>query len=178
MAKITILQRGGNRHPVHHYRLKQAIQFMGREIMGARLWNTLAIRVELRATKLKKDTHGQVGFKRNGSKAQRKFTIVAQRDDDRRTQMKTLAHELVHVEQAARGRVQLRIWKTDGKVHARWEGKEIGILDEIKYADRPWEIEAYKLEKSLYLKWVRYHSDNYVKPHLDSVYVSLARKKK
>ena len=65
----------------------------------------------------------------------------------------TLAHELVHVRQYARGDLYDYCQK-DG---IRWKGtKYLSIHDEEDHEDHPWEKEATKLETSLYDEFCLY----------------------
>lgn len=145
-TKIQILQRGGvKRHDI----IEKATRWGLGQLMSTRLANTLTIRIELRATKLRKGISGVAKSKVKGSKANKTFTIVLRRDDCLKEQLVTLFHELVHVEQIAKNRLQKRVWRSDGCVHVRWEGEHLGRKDAIPYHKRPWEIEAFRLERTL-----------------------------
>lgn len=68
--------------------------------------------------------------------------------------MINIAHELVHAEQLASGRLLdggMVMRKKDGEdvlsVKRIYEGK---TYIDVPYDDQPWEIEAYKMEKSIY----------------------------
>lgn len=117
--------------------------------MTRRMMNTLNIRIELRASKLEKDVLGSCSSKANGSISTKNFTITIQRDNSYAEQLSTLAHEMVHVSQVAYGTLQNRVWKSDGKMHSRWNGVELGVKSDIKYRDRPWEKEAFGLQSDL-----------------------------
>lgn len=145
-AKISILQRGGDKN---HEVLEHAARFYLSRLMGARLASSLQLRIEVRATKLDNGTAAVTRIPCNGSASTREFTVVLRRDRSLRDQLSDLAHELVHVQQAASGRLQYRRWRTDGKVHARWEGNEMGVVAEMDYNTRPWEVEAYRVEAEL-----------------------------
>lgn len=137
--KITIVQRGGYKN--HETLTRAALQFL-RARMSARLANTLSIRIEVRSTKLAAGTLAKVVLPTNGSAPSRAFTITLDRDRALVDQITDLAHEIVHVEQAATGRYQTRRWKSDDQVHARWEGVDLGPLSKLDYWTRPWEVEA------------------------------------
>jgi hypothetical protein len=66
---------------------------------------------------------------------------------DRITAIKSLSHELIHLQQYSSNRLSVI-----GSGVVIWNGKEINVLD-IPYNDRPWEIEAFKgqyeLEKKI-----------------------------
>lgn len=57
----------------------------------------------------------------------------------------TLAHEMVHVKQIAKGQVK-HYTKRNGKTQTLWLGKS---YDEKDYYDKPWEQEAFGREKLL-----------------------------
>lgn len=63
----------------------------------------------------------------------------------------TLAHEMVHVKQIARGQYKSEIAK-NGRVLRYWCGKKV-VAD---YFDRPWEIEAFKREGILLEKYCKH----------------------
>jgi|TARA_B110000977_G_scaffold83441_1_gene111452 hypothetical protein len=56
-------------------------------------------------------------------------------------QMKALAHEMVHARQFLRGELEAEgVWK--------WKGRN---ADNYAYTNQPWEKEAYRLERELFL---------------------------
>jgi hypothetical protein len=146
MMKIQILQRGGYKY---HETLEAAIRFYASQLMTTRMSNTLTVRVEVRATKLTDGNLATVAIATNGSRPTKTFKIILDRERSLSDQVGDLAHEMAHVAQAATGRYQLRRWKSDLKVHARWEGKELGLLDDQPYWTRPWEVEARAKEVEL-----------------------------
>lgn len=112
------------------------------ELFSTRMANTLDITIELRKTTLEKSHSGICHTANNGSQSSRKFRIKLRSTRGLAEIGRTLAHELIHVEQFASKRLQLRPWKSDGRVHARWEGEELGVFADIPYATQPWEVEA------------------------------------
>ena len=70
--------------------------------------------------------------------------------------LETIAHELVHLKQYATGQLSKRIWKSDNRVHYRWEKKDIGVQSDIEYKNRPYEIEAFAKQFPLVDKWTNY----------------------
>jgi hypothetical protein len=58
--------------------------------------------------------------------------------------VETIAHEMVHVKQIARGTLDTVIRR--GKIHQTWRGKR---MDKLAYHRRPWEIEAFRREREL-----------------------------
>lgn len=56
----------------------------------------------------------------------------------------TLAHEMVHVKQFAKGHFQI----VDNKYF--WKGKR--VTKRVKYLDQPWEVEAFSKQEILFRK--------------------------
>jgi hypothetical protein len=71
----------------------------------------------------------------------RSFVIELHKGDNEAEQLKTLAHELVHVRQYARNELNDEM--------NTWKGRYVDS-DAIDYNDQPWEIEANKLGNELY----------------------------
>ena len=65
-------------------------------------------------------------------------------------QMQALAHEMVHAKQFLRGELG------HVKNELSWKGK----VAKVAYMDAPWEIEAYKLERDLFLDCFPFDSYN------------------
>jgi hypothetical protein len=59
--------------------------------------------------------------------------------------METVAHEMVHVKQYARGEL---------KPDYKWRDKTINP-ERVEYWDLPWEIEAHGREVGLFVRWVQ-----------------------
>lgn len=71
----------------------------------------------------------------------------------RSTQIKTLFHEMVHVEQWVTGK--MRDYESPLFTGTRWK-KRIFAKGDVSYYDSPWEKEAFRKEKSLYQRYVRH----------------------
>lgn len=77
----------------------------------------------------------------------RDFEIEVKRDLKLAELLKTVAHELVHVKQYAKGELK------PGTVNAPvWEGRAVD-LNKTNYWDCPWEIEAHGREHGLFIRW-------------------------
>jgi len=142
-----VFQRGGYKD--NHQKYIEACAWMVDQLTSRRMRNTLQIRIELRATKLDKGTNGEVFRDIDGSKSTKEFRIVLHRDKTFKMNLDTLAHEVIHIIQIVTKRYQIRYWKTDGKIHARWEGNDLGPKYEIPYRERPWEQEAFEFTGDL-----------------------------
>ena len=94
------------------------------EIFSTRLANTLRITIKLRAGLDKKILGNAMWRDRSKSKTARSkhHTIHIQRDSDLTQQLRTLTHELKHVEQMTTGRLTVR--RTYGTFGIFW--REIG----------------------------------------------------
>ncbi len=92
------------------------------------------------------------------------FDCVIGRQDDVLDTMLKLAHEWIHIAQVSSGRYVLlgkppSAGKPD-KYTAQWNGTKIGLLNDIPYAARPWEIEAHEWQHKLVSEFVdRYAKD-------------------
>ena len=77
------------------------------------------------------------------------FEIEMCNQQNDKSYVTTLLHELTHFEQRLRGKWKQQ-WKKD-KVENKWHSRI--IPDTTKYNDEPWEIEAHALEKVYYTKY-------------------------
>jgi len=77
----------------------------------------------------------------------RSFELEIHNKMPMRKVLETVAHEMVHVKQYARGELYqgIRVNKM------RWQGK--WISDNVNYWDQPWEIEAHGREAGLFIQW-------------------------
>lgn len=145
--KVKVLQKGGVKN---NEVIEAAVRFFGKELMSTRMTNTLTVRVAMRVSgRANKTTNGHVIHICNGSAAQKVFNINIDRDAHLASQLQVLAHEMIHVQQIATKRYQLRKWKSDRTLHARWEGNDIGDYHKIPYRERPWEVEAFANQLAL-----------------------------
>ena len=76
------------------------------------------------------------------------FNIRLDKDLNRSELIKTLGHEIVHVKQFARRELQFGCGKD------RWFGKAYPIT--TPYSRQPWEKEAEKLEKELFVMYIQH----------------------
>jgi hypothetical protein len=79
----------------------------------------------------------------------RDFVIRLDSRVEKRKMLITLAHEMVHVKQFARG----ELYHSTRKAQCRWQGR--WLKDSIDYWDSPWEIEAYGKELGLFVRWTQ-----------------------
>lgn len=74
--------------------------------------------------------------------------------------LKTVAHELTHMKQFARGELASTVSRD---AHLKWCGKKVN-LEKTHYYDLPWEIEAHGREEGLLNLWIE--SENIFKKDL------------
>lgn len=79
------------------------------------------------------------------------FNIKLDKDLSKIDLIKTLGHEMAHVKQFARGELKF------GSGRDRWFGKVYPL--NTPYSKQPWEREANRLEKKLYIKYIEYILD-------------------
>lgn len=79
----------------------------------------------------------------------REFTIRIDSTQRFKELLETIAHEIVHVKQYARGELKDL---SDSDVICKWHGK-LFKFDKLNYYDHPWEIEAHGRERGLVLRW-------------------------
>lgn len=114
-------------------------EFFARKLMGKRLSKNLEIEIYNRTFKTKRE----MGYCfPHDDRPHRHFAIELNKMLSYPNQIETLAHEMVHVKQFARGE-----WKEIGNGHHKWLGKSMYVSDEEydkKYRSLklPWEKEA------------------------------------
>lgn len=77
----------------------------------------------------------------------REFDIELKKDLPLRTLLETVAHELVHAKQFARG----ELYQSSITAKHRWHGE--WLEKNPDYWDLPWEIEAHGRELGLFIRW-------------------------
>jgi hypothetical protein len=78
------------------------------------------------------------------SQDKRTFEIEVDSRACLKEQLRTIAHEMVHVKQYARGEL--------GSELSTWYNKSYNT-DKVDYWERPWEIEAHGWELGLFINW-------------------------
>ena len=97
--------------------------------------------IEVRLTSIN-DANGYC-TKISDTKNAREFEIEVDRRLNLRQLLETVAHEMVHVKQYARGELTERSWQ--GKL----------VKPNQEYWDHPWEIEAHGRETGLFVRWAQ-----------------------
>lgn len=81
----------------------------------------------------------------DGRNIPREFELELNRDNNTKTTLYNLAHELTHVKQFAMGELN--------ENQSKWYGKHYDT-EKINYWDLPWEIDAYGRERGLFIRFV------------------------
>ena len=115
-----------------------------------RLQNKLYVNINLIANLTTKEKlSGDCIWEDDSCNRPREFTIRVDSTQTLQDMLSTVAHEMVHVKQYARG--ELKDFSRTIKM-CKWKGKTID-LDTVNYYDHPWEIEAHGREKGLFIRW-------------------------
>lgn len=87
----------------------------------------------------------------------RSFEIEVEKNMPLRKVITTIAHEMVHVKQYARG----ELYQGARIAKHRWQGK--WLSNGISYWDQPWEIEAHGREVGLFIQWAELEGIGHLK---------------
>ena len=119
--------------------LYKATRFFGKMIMSPQMLPNIDIEIVMRTT-ITDLGNCEVTYYNDWYKA-RQFEIKLRRHRSLKTTLTTLAHEMIHVKQFAKGELNVR--------GTKWCGE---LIDDniVPYEDLPWEEEARLLEKFLY----------------------------
>jgi len=130
--------------------VKSLVEFCIKKLMP-RLKDKLKINIELVCRLTEKESlAGDCIWEDESCNRPREFSIRIDSTQDETAMMETVAHEMVHVKQYAKG--ELKDFFSTTKV-CKWQGKKIN-LSKMNYYDQPWEIEAHGREKGLYIQWL------------------------
>jgi hypothetical protein len=135
MAYVTIQ---GRNDKLSKDETQRAIDFFGKHLMG-RLYNHIDIEVDFIAMRVFWGRCGVISVEKS---KYRDFGMEISNLLCRKNQLLTIAHEMVHIKQFARGE-----FDDLGGTKFKWKSK---IFTNVEYATAPWELEAYKMEKELY----------------------------
>ena len=121
-------------------------RFCATKLMTTRLASTLEINIELVNDLAKKEgVYGDCIWEDKAFRA-KEFTIRADSKLSLRHIVETVAHEMEHVKQWARGEMQELVRQNKTKFNGT-------LFGDTEYWDRPWEIEAHGREKGLFVRW-------------------------
>ena len=128
-----------------------AASWYGEKLMGKRLANNIHVKIEFVEGLEDEGTGGDCIWEDDNIRP-REFTIQIDKSNDLPYMLTTLAHEMVHVKQFAKGELRDIM-----RAHSlcKWQGAEYNT-EKLEYWDYPWEIEAHGREKGLYLRFCVY----------------------
>lgn len=120
--------------------MQEATKFYADRLMHKNLSRNITLTVEI---KRMKDCYGACHPTRDNSKGvPRNFVLkICPRHED---PIATLAHEMIHVKQFAKGELS--------KCLTLWKGKQVS--EDTEYRKQPWEKQAYANDISLYLHFI------------------------
>jgi hypothetical protein len=142
----------GKNTKIKHSEMRKAAKFMMSLLVPKRLYNSLSIDIEYANIPNCKGTTEYL----DTNDRPRMFKVTISPSISKKNQLLTLAHELTHVKQFAKG--ELMEYQKKHNSAMRW-GNEIIQYDDETYWDAPWEIEAYGREIGLYIRYIDHKLD-------------------
>jgi len=149
MNKMQVSVRGKN-DKMTRKELVIATKYFARHLMTERLCKVLTLQL---SCDINHYCHGSSVWTDRNDRP-REFDIVLNSSIGKRTQLITLAHEIVHVKQYATGELKSLLRERT----ERWKGTYIS-QDDVSYFDKPWEIEAYGRELGMYQMYMQWKKD-------------------
>ena len=125
-----------------------ATWFYAEKLMGKRLINNLELNIKLKKGMFEKDNTEGTAIWEDESYRPKEFTIELDCGAKIRNILITLAHEMVHIKQWAKG--EMYEYTTPGKVRFMKTKYDMNDLD---YWDFPWEIEAFGKQLGLFVRF-------------------------
>lgn len=146
-TSLPLLTFKGNPQKISIGELERIIQIISKDMMP-RLCGSLFIEVEfVKRLYTKEKIYGDLGWTDLDSRYPRDFNMRIDAGLSKKDMIETIAHELTHVKQYARCELKHYFRALN---RSRWKGQ---IYEDIKYEERPWEIEAEQNEKIYYEKF-------------------------
>ena len=124
---------------------KKAILFYAQKLLSKRLKESLQIHIEF--IELSENEFGYCNVEDDKNKS---FLISINKDLTYEKTLIYIAHEMIHVKQYAKN--ELKDYVYNDKIRFR---KEIFDKNRISYWQSPWEKEARKNEKKLYMSFIK-----------------------
>lgn len=123
------------------------VDYCADKMFSENLKNKLVLDIEFSKTLYKEDgILGEIDFEDSNHKP-KEFTMTVDTTVSKRRILETIAHEMVHMKQYAKG--ELVDLSRCGSI--RWQ--DTLIDSETNYWDLPWEIEAHGRELGLFIRW-------------------------
>jgi len=126
-------------------KIKSAMQYFADCLISKQLQRHITIQITfVRDT----ENYGEVEITDYNSKGlPRDFTLFIDKNISEEEQIRTIAHELVHVKQY--------LYKELNEQMTMWRGKKVSEEQFENYFERPWEKEAYELGDELYVNFTK-----------------------
>jgi hypothetical protein len=128
--------------------IKDIAHFCADNLLSTRLSNTLLLKIEISDLGIG-DIDGDCDYEEWDDYRPKEFTIRVNKNLRIYKQLRTIAHEMVHVKQYATGEMRY-MWRPAR--HTKFNG--LLYPESLNYWECPWEIEAFGREVGLYSRWV------------------------
>ena len=128
--------------------VEQAAWYYAEKLMGKRLLRSLEITINLKKNLLDKDGHEGTAIWEDDNIRPKEFTISLDSTCTIRNILITLAHEMVHVKQWAKG----EMYEYAEQDMVRFNKTKFNMAN-IDYWDYPWEIEAFGRQLGLFVRF-------------------------
>lgn len=135
----------GSKDPFLEQELVTAAKFYGKELLSKQLLKHIRLEIIL-VSSIPDLGNCCITYFNDWYKA-REFEIQLRRKRSTKGTLQTLAHEMVHLKQFAKGELN--------DEHTKWKGNKIDA-EAVDYHDLPWEIEASSYEYILYALYKEY----------------------
>lgn len=123
------------------------VDYCAEHLFPNNLKNKITLDIEFSKTLYKEDgILGEIDFDDSNHRP-KEFTMTIDCAGSKRTVMETIAHEMVHLKQYAKG--ELVDLSRSGST--RWQNNLVD--SQTNYWDLPWEIEAHGKELGLFIRW-------------------------
>ena len=128
--------------------VKTAAWWDAEKLMGKRLLRSLEITINLKKNLLDKDGHEGTAIWEDDNIRPKEFTISLDSTCTIRNILITLAHEMVHIKQWAKG----EMYEYAEQDMVRFNKTKFNMAN-IDYWDYPWEIEAFGRQLGLFVRF-------------------------
>lgn len=142
--KVTVT--GGTKNQKKYS--KSLANFCAKKLMHKNLADNISVRVVLRSNLHTEESNLGTVIWEDDSYKPREFTMEIDTSVRLRRVLESVAHEMVHVKQFARGEMRDLIIAE----RVSWLGSSYH-RHSMDYYDQPWEIEAHGRELGLFIRW-------------------------
>jgi hypothetical protein len=129
----------GCRNPFVEQELISGTRFYANELLSSKMKKHIIIEIDIKSA-ISDLGNCSISYYNDWYKP-REFIIQLKARRSLKNTLVTLAHEIVHVKQFAKGELN--------PANDKWKGESVDV-DTVDYSDLPWEVEASSLEFVLY----------------------------